>query len=788
MGFSATPASESRKLETGFRDTSVVFFVGMACLMLLVMALMLHFTTKAVSADYARLYSARAIGILNSHLNREIALMRKAVQSAAIVEWFAAEDNYGKKISAYQEMKSLMDVLYSSNLYFGVEKSRNEYSMDAESSFTEFAPFSLLKEDRFTDKWYFECLKSANDYKLNVDIDKLKRRKLVWLNYKIVDKGTVLGVLATGLQFDHVIDEIFGEYDKNNVRGIVIDEKGVIQMDSAVGDGDKLIFESLRTLKDEVKDPAFSAVMDNHLAAISGFFAAAVSPTVVELSGGRYGYVAIAPIEATNWTVVTFYNSSSLFSLTKLWPLFLVMLAVLVVYSLAFGFMTRKFIFSPFSSLMGSIAKMGAGPAGPIYGTERDDELGDLARTVRDMKNRLDSYNCELVEAMEQAERASRAKSEFLANMSHEMRTPMNAIIGMARIARDTEDVEKMRYCLGKIDGASAHLLGVINDILDMSKIESGKFEIHTASFHFGKMLRRIAGVLNFRMSEKNLRFSLSVDKHIPEYIVADEQRLAQVITNLLSNAEKFTPENGSVALSAVYREEGRSHGRVKIAVTDSGIGISTENQEKLFRSFEQADGGISRKYGGTGLGLAISKKIVELMGGTISLESEPGKGSCFFFEIPVIRGSEPSVESADAGAGSGPARARFPGRRVLLAEDIEVNREVLVALLADSGLEFVFAENGLRAVELFGQAPESYDMILMDVQMPEMDGYEATRAIRAMDVPEAGTIPIIAMTANAFREDVERSREAGMDGHLGKPVDLEELYAVFNRYFSGMP
>ena len=800
--FPSPAAGMHRKLETGFRNTSVALFVFLAVLLALVMTNMLFSVTKTVSRDYAQLYSTRTMGILNTHLHREIGLMQKAVNSAAIVEWFADEENYTKKIQAYQEMKSFISVLYSGNFYFGVADSLNEYSMDAESEFMDFTPFDRLAEARFDDQWYFECVHSENDYALNVDIDKLKGRKLVWLNRKIIHKGETVGVLATGLQFDHVVEKIFGAYDQNSVRGMVIDENGMIQLDSAISDlGDKLIFDSRESIRNQVADPGFAAAIEQHLKQVDGFFGP-VAPTVVELSSGPYSYAAIAPIEATNWTVITLYNSSSLFSFSNLWPLFLFMFAVFVVYAVIMSGMTRAYIFSPFSRLMQSLAAMGAGSGEPVYGTDRDDEIGELSRTIRDMKGRLDSYNAELMEAMEKAERGSRAKSEFLANMSHEMRTPMNAIIGMAKIAKASQEQEKVSYCLDKIDGASVHLLGVINDILDMSKIESGKFEIHTASLHFEKMLTRVSGVLSFRMAEKNLCFSLSVAPDIPEYLLADEQRLAQVITNLLSNAEKFTPEGGCVTLAAVLREAAGSPGVVEISVTDTGIGIAEDRRESLFRAFEQADGSISRKYGGTGLGLAISKQIVTLMGGEIGVESQPGKGSRFFFTIPAVPGTAPAVYGTHGGIGAAEQAGEsmgnaeqerlthppgtYPGRRVLLAEDVELNREVLVSLLEHSGLVFEFAENGMQAVEMFMQTPGAFDMILMDVQMPEMDGYEATRRIRALPVPEAVTVPIIAMTANAFREDVEKSRAAGMDGHLGKPLDLDEVHAVFKTWFSG--
>jgi len=400
------------------------------------------------------------------------------------------------------------------------------------------------------------------------------------------------------------------------------------------------------------------------------------------------------------------------------------------------------------------------------------------------------------------AEQASMAKSDFLSNMSHEMRTPMNAIIGMTTIAESTDDLERKNYALGKIKGASNHLLGVINDILDISKIEASKFELSPVSFIFEKMLQKAVDVVTFRMEEKRQAFHIKIDGNIPPKLTGDDQRLSQVITNLLSNSVKFTPDEGKILLEANLLSEENGVCRLEISVADTGIGIAAEQKERLFYSFEQADAGISRKYGGTGLGLSISKRIVELMGGDIYVESEPGAGSKFTFTAILQRVPD---EKADIASGAGerdtpgsPARpgdcvaepaeqglkpGEFAGRTILLAEDIEINREIVLALLEPSLLSIECAENGVQAVRMFESAPDKYNLILMDVQMPELDGYGATREIRALGCPESGSVPIIAMTANVFREDVEACLQAGMNGHVGKPLSLDSLLDRLRHY-----
>jgi CheY-like chemotaxis protein len=513
--------------------------------------------------------------------------------------------------------------------------------------------------------------------------------------------------------------------------------------------------------------------------------------------------------------------------------------------------------------------------------------------------------------------------------------------------------MDRKNYCLNKISDASSHLLGVINDILDMSKIEANKFELSPVNFNFEKMLQKVVNVVNFKIDEKKQNFLVNIDPKIPRFLISDDQRLAQVITNLLSNALKFTPEHGAIRLNTKFLREESEYCTIQFEVIDSGIGITEEQKPRLFNSFEQAESGTSRKFGGTGLGLAISKRIVEMMNGRIWVESAWGEGSSFSFTIQAKRGEEspgrrlnpgvnlntlrilvadddPEVReylahlmeqfriSCDIAAGAEEALAlvekngpydmylvdwkmpgmngidlsrkikkqgsgtsiiimisatelrdieddakdagvdrflakpifpsmildaineclgteslldsgnstmevtdNFEGRRILLVEDVEINRELVQTLLEPTLLRIDCAENGRMAVEMFRAAPEAYDMIFMDVQMPEMDGYEATRKIRQFEkarnapgvFPQQGEeserlsespqgeksmefletpkrlwespqgIPIIAMTANVFQEDIQKCLQAGMNGHVGKPIDFSDVLAKLRTY-----
>jgi len=410
----------------------------------------------------------------------------------------------------------------------------------------------------------------------------------------------------------------------------------------------------------------------------------------------------------------------------------------------------------------------------------------------------LNIYNSKMKNAVTKVTAASKAKSEFLSNMSHEMRTPMNAIINMTVIGKNAEDIERKNYTLDKIGDASTHLLGVINDILDMSKIEANKFELVPVEFNFRKMIDRVVTVINFRVEEKHQKLVVQIDKDIPKTLKGDDQRISQVITNLLGNAVKFTPENGSVSLNAQFLGGAGSSCDIQISVADTGIGISKDAQKKLFKSFQQAEASTARKYGGTGLGLSISKSFVEMMGGNIWVESEFGKGSTFIFTMRVEKIEEKGEKKAEKE--NNERILDFTGHRILLVEDMEINREIVTMLLESTNLEIDCAENGLQAVEMFIEEPERYELILMDVHMPGMDGYEATRRIRIYenkwlkDHSQAGSgtekntrkhIPIVAMTANVFKEDIENCLNAGMNDHVGKPIDFEIVLDKLNRYLT---
>ena len=870
------------------------------------------------SENLAYFHSLEAVEKFNSYMIRDLALVQKVANSKAVKEWFADEFNETKRIAAYDEMMDYIELLSLAELYFGINDSLDEFSIVQGTSLEEFAPFSRLTRYDPDNLWYYELLDSDKDFVFNIDIDKLALRWRIWINHKVVSNGEIVGVFCSGLSIDGLLDDVFGQHDDVNVKGFVIDKDGVIQLDSSSRENYKIGIT--RHIKDQNGDPAFIEFIDDYLSRNQGHFYNDEKPVVKQLSVGTFDYASIAPVKNSDWSVVTFFNSGTLFSAWDLLPLVLILIFAFIIYTAANILVTRRFVLNPLNYLTHSVSDAGEENA-EIYGDFRDDEIGELAVTIKNMWGRLYAGNLEaknladrLESALIEAREASLAKSNFLANMSHEIRTPMNAIIGMTSIGKSSLEILRKDYAFDRISSASQHLLGVINDILDISKIEAGKFELSMTDFDFETMLQRVIIINNFRVDEKNQKLTVHIDANMPKILHSDEQRLAQVITNLLSNAIKFTPEKGSIDIYSKMTESDEESGlcTIQIKVKDSGIGISSEQQAKLFNAFNQAENDTTRKFGGTGLGLAISKNIIQMMDGEIWIDSQLGKGSEFIFTIKTKRIKEeeyitpdwknismlavdddpvileylkeivekfgatcetelsgetaiknveengvydfyfvdyklPGIDGmeltrilkekntengkgvvimmsvAERSAIEDEAKAagvdkffqkplfpsviieavngylndgkkdtngtevketeNFEGKYILLAEDIEINREIVITILEPTRVNIDCAKNGRQAVEMFSESPSKYDIILMDLQMPEMDGYEAARAIRASGIPEAEKVPIIAMTANVFREDVEKCLSVGMNDHIGKPIDFDELTEKLKLY-----
>ena len=405
-----------------------------------------------------------------------------------------------------------------------------------------------------------------------------------------------------------------------------------------------------------------------------------------------------------------------------------------------------------------------------------------LARCIDGQKHEEEQQREALQSALDTARAANEAKSHFLSNMSHDIRTPMNAVIGMTTIARaHLDEPERVRDCLDKIGLSSAHLLSLINDILDMSKIESGKFALRTEPFQLAALVSGVAELMRPQAEAAQLSLEVRPPALTNGSVVGDALRIRQVLVNIIGNAVKYTPPGGSVCLE-VLQTDGprRGYGSFLFRCADTGVGMAPEFLGKIFAPFERAQDGSIGQIPGTGLGMAITKNLVDMMNGDIQVESAPGRGSTFTVTLPLPlsdgaeSGPEPTGEAPIPPVSGTPYR----GRRVLLVEDNDLNREIAQELLAPTGVAIESARDGVEAVEMVASSPVGhYDLILMDIQMPRMDGYAAARAIRGLDRADGPTVPIVAMTANAFAEDVREAKRAGMDAHIAKPIDVGQLF-----------
>lgn len=394
----------------------------------------------------------------------------------------------------------------------------------------------------------------------------------------------------------------------------------------------------------------------------------------------------------------------------------------------------------------------------------------DLSDRTKDKK-----INQALEDAVHTAENANQAKTTFLNNMSHDIRTPMNAIIGFTNIALKQETKPEVRDCLNKIKDSSEHLLTLINDVLDISRIESGKTKYNPVPIDITTIGDVVIDIMYGFLANRNINFNINMEKPEQPYVLADAVRIREVLVNILGNAVKFTDDGGSITFECSYHPgEDDEHIMVEYRVTDTGVGMSVEFVEHIFDEFSQEESSARTYYKGTGLGMAITKRYVGLMNGTITVESEKGVGSTFVVVFPLRLTDESKIQKQDTSI----ANVNLKGIKALMAEDNDLNAEIAQVQLEELGMTVVRVADGKEAVELFQNSEEdTFDIIFMDIMMPEMNGYEATRAIRELqDHPQAHTIPIIAMTANAFVDDAQASLAAGMNGHLSKPIVIEEV------------
>ena len=490
-------------------------------------------------------------------------------------------------------------------------------------------------------------------------------------------------------------------------------------------------------------------------------------------------YLGYCPIENNNTMLICIVEKSVVDNVLRDYQKTIVFETILMA----------GFILLLFAGLFYSISRRSLAEQKAEYEKRNNEIQTQAMKEMEESNKKLKKAKNITTEALQTAENANKAKTDFLSNMSHDIRTPMNAIIGMTSLIRhDAGNKAKVIEYADKIDISSQHLLGIINDVLDMSKIEAGKTVFKYTDFSILDFITELNTIFHSQIDEKNQTLTIIKENIRHEWVNGDQVHLMQIFSNLVSNAVKYTQEGGKIQFLVEECETKSSvYAKYRFLVSDNGMGMSADFKDTIFDAFTRAESSMTNKIQGTGLGMAITKNLVEAMGGTIDVKSELGQGSCFEVLIDLRIAEDRFVSSAEQAEKDEPAGNVLKGMRFLCAEDNELNAEILMELLKIEGAECTICENGKRVLEAFEQsAPGDYDMILMDVQMPVMNGYEATKAIRRSSHELAKTIPIIAMTANAFSEDIQHSLAAGMNAHVSKPVEMKVLEKTIRSIKSG--
>ena len=490
-------------------------------------------------------------------------------------------------------------------------------------------------------------------------------------------------------------------------------------------------------------------------------------------------YLGYCPIENNNTMLICIVEKSVVDNVLRDYQKTIVFETILMA----------GFILLLFAGLFYSISRRSLAEQKAEYEKRNNEIQTQAMKEMEESNKKLKKAKDITTEALQTAENANKAKTDFLSNMSHDIRTPMNAIIGMTSLIRhDAGNKAKVIEYADKIDISSQHLLGIINDVLDMSKIEAGKTVFKYTDFSILDFITELNTIFHSQIDEKNQTLTIIKENIRHEWVNGDRVHLMQIFSNLVSNAVKYTQEGGKIQFLVEECETKSSvYAKYRFLVSDNGMGMSADFKDTIFDAFTRAESSMTNKIQGTGLGMAITKNLVEAMGGTIDVESELSQGSCFEVLIDLRIAEDRFVSSAERVEKDEPAGNVLKGMRFLCAEDNELNAEILMELLKIEGAECTICENGKRVLEAFEQsAPGDYDMILMDVQMPVMNGYEATKAIRRSSHELAKTIPIIAMTANAFSEDIQHSLAAGMNAHVSKPVEMKVLEKTIRSIKSG--